>query len=170
MPKTAIWVIVILVVLVGGYFLLSGGKSEPAMEEGPEMTEKKMAFSDFIKNPGGSYRCDVKMALSDFENSGVVYISGNMLRGEFTTVAEGMEVTTYIINRDGYTYTWSSATPGTGYKIMVAGESGSPDAPPAGTYSWDASQIGDYNCVEWQVDASVFAVPTNVTFQEIEPK
>ncbi len=169
MSKTT-WVVIIVITLtIAGYFVFSGNKEAnvPAGEEQSAQTpERKMAFADFVRQ-GGSYKCEVKQALSDMENSGTVYLSGGMMRGEFRTVAEGRTVTTNIINRDGYTYTWSSASPETGFKIKV---DASADAETSGTYSWDASQVGDYNCAAWSADASVFAVPTSVTFQELEPK
>ena len=36
------------------------------------------------------------------------------------------------------------------------------------TYAWDPSQIGDYNCENWVVDAEKFEIPKDITFQEIQ--
>lgn len=167
MSKTTIGVIIGVVVLVGAYFLLTsnkGAENGPMNGKSQGGTEKKMAFSEFVKQ-GGSYKCSVVQALSDMENSGTVYFSGNMVSGEYNTVAEGRAITTYFIFRDGYSYTWSSFAPNTGFKVKEE-----TDTETRGTYSWDASQIGDYNCESWTPDQARFAVPTDVTFQELEPK
>jgi hypothetical protein len=54
-----------------------------------------------------------------------------------------------------------------GYKVAVKDTSGTVNAGSTGTYSWNADQIGDYNCIPWKADASKFVVPTSITFKEI---
>lgn len=175
MSKTLISVLVLGVVLVGGYFIVKNGKgidtTTPAMEntqnaEGQmEATgEKKMAFSEFIKQ-GGSYKCDVKQAMSDFDNTGTVYVDGAKVRGDFTTVAEGMTVTTSIVSESDYTYVWMNGVnglPASGFKTKnkVDATTGT------GGFTWNPETVGDYNCEVWQVDEAVFALPTDITFQE----
>lgn len=168
MSKTWISVVVIAIVLLAGYFIISankGGNTETLLEsESTEETTatdgKKMAFSEFIKQ-GGSYKCEVKQAMSDFENSGTVYINGANVRGDFSTIAEGRTMNTSFISKDGYSYMWSSAMDG-GFKTKIQTEAGA-----SGTYSWDADQIGDYNCESWTVDEAMFTVPANITFKEM---
>lgn len=128
---------------------------------------KKMAFSQFVKQ-GGSYECTVKQALSDMENSGTVYMDKGRMRGEFSTIAEGMKVDTSLIVRDDYTYTWSSMMPKTGFKIKVQAEMNNTGAPASGTYSWNADQIGEYDCKAWVVDESKFTLPSGTTFTEVK--
>jgi len=165
MSKTTWGVIIVIVVLVGAYMLLSKKAPEGPTGEQAQTEEKKMAFSEFVKQ-GGSYKCEVKQNLSDMENSGTVYLSGGMVRGDFQGIAEGQAFDSHFIFRDGTSFTWSSLMPNQGYKVSEVNT----EASSSNTYSWDASQIGDYNCVAWNADASVFAVPTNITFQEIQPK
>ncbi len=169
MNKTLISVAVLAVVIIGGYFIIKGKKPEEAMpvvnsetttsDQTAQTGEKKVAFSEFIKN-GGSYKCDVKQAMSDFDNSGTVYISGANVRGDFSTIAEGKPMKTSFITKDGFSYTWSPDLPNTGFKIKLSNESGA-NAP-----TWP-SQIGDYNCVAWTADSSMFTVPANITFKEV---
>jgi hypothetical protein len=170
MSKTLISVLIILVVLVGGYFIISANKggndttmlnTESGENEQTTVTDgKKMAFSEFVKQ-GGSYKCDVKQAMSDFENSGTVYIDGANVRGDFSTIAEGRTMETSFISKGGYSYMWSSAM-NSGFKTKIQTETGA-----SGTYSWDADQIGDYNCESWAAEESKFSVPANITFKEM---
>lgn len=173
MSKTLISLVILGAVLVGGYFIISGKKAdnmeavknETANEDQVADTSgKKMAFSEFIKT-GGSYKCDVKQSMSDFENSGTVYINETNIRGDFSTVAEGRTINTTFISRDGYSYTWSSALPDMGFKMKIKTDaSASADSE---NYSWNAEQIGDYNCEAWVGDESKFAIPTNINFKVV---
>ncbi len=169
------YVVITGVVIAGGYFLVS--KKSPATNTEESLTEetetkneqgKKMAFSDFMRLDDRSYKCEVKQALSDMENSGVVYMDGGMLRGEFNTIAEGREIDTTFIVRDGYSYTWSSIMPTMGFKVKVEQKApGDINATSSGTYSFNAEQIGDYNCEEWTGTAATFEVPSNIKFQTV---
>ncbi len=182
MQKTILSIAVLVVVILGGYLIIKSNKqseygtpvvvdTQTQNEETaqPQASGKKIAFSEFTKQYGqGSYKCDVKQAVSDFENNGTVYLSNGNVRGEFTTVAEGRTLDTSFIARDGYTYTWSSALPQMGFKTkMVTTTAETDDAKLSAQYSWNADQIGDYTCVPWTADASKFNIPTNITFKTI---
>jgi len=97
-----------------------------------------------------------------------MYINGQNMKGEFSTVAEGRTMNSSFMSRDGYSYTWSSLTPGMGFKIKAEAETSNEGADVSGTYAWNADQIGDYNCENWVVDATKFELPKDVTFQEIQ--
>src|SRR3989344_1783289 len=105
--------------------------------------------------------------MSDFENSGTVYMSGGNISGEFSTIAEGRPMQTMFMMRDGYSYTWSPDFPTMGFKVKINTDAGDTNADASGTYSWNANQIGDYNCEPWTVDESKFTLPTSIKFQEM---
>ena len=164
------WVLVGAVVLLGGYSIYKNKAKD--MPENPELaptfnteTGKKIPFSEFVKQ-GGSYKCEVHQALSDFENTGTVYLSGGMMRGEFTTIAEGRNMDTTFVYKDGFMHTWSNLMPGMGFKMKADPTLANNDAAASGTYSWNATEIGDYDCVVWTADASKFEIPTNITVKE----
>lgn len=176
MQKTIISFVVLIAVILGVYFIVNKDKkpeTTPVLntevnntEETPEVNGKKMAFSEFIKQ-GGSYKCDVKQSLSDFENSGTIYINGAKISGEYSTIAEGMNITSSFVMMDGYTYSWSSALPSMGVKVKMAKPDTSAEAKESATYTWNAEQIGEYNCEAWVVDEAKFKIPTNITFKEV---
>lgn len=180
MSKTLISFLVVGVVLVGGYFAYNSQKDKGAElvinemnqgennESGTEQPAgKKMAFSQFIKQDQGAYKCTVKQIVSDFDSTGTVYMNAGNIRGDFSTVAEGRTMNSYFVMKDGYTYNWSDLAP-MGVKIKIDMDGRNANAEASGTYSWNAEQIGEYNCVEWTVDESKFAVPTTVKFTEIK--
>ena len=165
MPKQLIIFVVVVLVIVGGYFVLSGGakiENEKLWDVSEEQSSgKKMAFSDFLKQ-GGAYKCEITQNIGEVENNGTMYINGKNLRGEYSTMAEGMKIDSSFISLGGYAYTWSSMTPGMGFKMKT--EENDTDY----TEAWDSSEVGDYNCENWVVDAEKFEVPKDITFQEIQ--
>lgn len=133
---------------------------------------KKMSFDAFMKQ-GGSYVCTVNQDVGGMTSKGTVYIngtSGQNIRGEFTTSVQGMNIGTSLIVRDGFTYTWSSMMPTTGYKVAVSKSDvgANVNQGASGSYSWNAEQIGDYDCKPWTVDATKFDLPKTVKFTEVK--
>ncbi len=155
----------------------------PATETPANTSGKKMAFDAFIKRGDGSYVCTVSQYMSNMENKGTVYIEGSedqdkrKIRGDFNTVAEGMKIDSSFVIKDGYTYSWNSFMPKSGFKMAMPKADASADANGAvtanqngnsGNYVWNASQIGDYDCQPWTVDEAKFALPSTVTFTEVK--
>jgi hypothetical protein len=166
MFKTIIGLLVVGAVAVGGYFIMKSDTKvvddvQKEETETPVQSEgKKMAFSELVKQ-NGTYKCEVKQAMSDFENSGTVYMSGTNMRGEFNTVAEGRTVQNYFVIKDGYMYNWSSFASEMGAKIKVEAIA---KAREEGAYAWSPDQVGDYNCEAWTPEASKFEIPAQVNF------
>lgn len=183
MIKTITWVVVLVILVGGGYYALNSdsaleddmgmnqNQEESIEEQSSQNTEgKKMAFSEFLKQ-GGSYKCTVDQYITagDYENitKGTTYVSGGMVRGEYTSKVENLNVESTVLVRDGYTYSWTSMAPNMGFKVKVVEAKGDTSTSTSGSYNWNAEQIGDYECVPWTVDMSKFAVPTDITFQEL---
>jgi uncharacterized protein YxeA len=168
--KTIILILVVGVIVFGGYYLINKNKTQDISQvvnqiesESPateEPTSKKMSFSEFVKQ-SGSYQCSVKQSTSDFDSSGTVYVNDGRMRGEFETIAEGINIKSYIIMKDGFIYTWSSASPKIGFKMAIKTDVENANSQ---NYSWNPEQIGDYDCSFWLLDESQFAVPTNIKF------
>lgn len=183
MIKTITWVIVMVILIGGGYYALNSDveleelnnskeqTSDSVEENNPNSTQgKKMAFSQFLKQ-GGSYKCEVNQYIGgDYENvtKGITYVSDGMIRGEYNSKTQNISVDSTVIVRDGYTYSWTSMAPTMGFKAKVVtdGQTNT-NTGTSGNYSWNADQIGDYSCEPWAVDISKFTVPTNINFQEL---
>ncbi len=133
----------------------------------PAPGTKKIPFAQFFAQ-GGSYVCTVNQYVENMESKGTTYMHNGMIRGEFSTAMQGMIMDTHMIVRDGFTYTWSSMMPTMGYKVPVQA-SGEADITTTtnGTYSFNAEQIGDYDCEAWSPDLNRFELPPEVTFKVI---
>jgi hypothetical protein len=61
-----------------------------------------------------------------------------------------------------------------GFKVKIPDSAnnvnGNTNTDVQGTYSWNAEQIGDYNCEPWTVDQSKFELPKGITFTELGSK
>jgi hypothetical protein len=118
---------------------------------------------------GGSYKCTVNQNVGGMDTKGTTYMKDGMVRGEYKTNVQGVSMESTLIVRDGYTYSWSSAMPNLGFKAKVVGDT-APDtnAGTSGTYSFNAEQIGDYDCQPWTSDDTMFAIPATITFTEVK--
>ncbi len=177
MNKTVLSILGVVVIIAAVAIFITKGKpqsasqntNQPGQTQNTNTSGKKMAFSDFAKQ-GGSYKCTVTQYIDQGmtqSTEGTVYLDGGKIRGEYSTKVQGMSIDTSVIVRDGFAYTWTSMSP-TGYKIAVKDQAGDTNASANGSYSWNDKMIGDYNCESWSADQSKFAVPTSVTFQEIQ--
>lgn len=113
---------------------------------------------------GGDWQCTFDVASGVANSSGTVYVSGEKLRGDFSSMVPQLNQTidSHMIQNDGYVYVWTSLTP-QGFKAKTT--IGTPD----GTTAFqgqgvDINQQYDYNCTRWAADASVFELPRGVTF------
>lgn len=134
---------------------------------------KKMAFSSFIKQ-GGSYQCTVTQYIDSAYTSsttGIVYISGEKIRGNYSVEVQGMKIDGSVIVRDGFAYTWSSMS-STGFKSPVtesaSGAAGvQTSSGTTGSFSWNTDMVGDYDCKAWTPVESQFTLPASITFKSV---
>ena len=177
LTKIITYLVLIAILGTGGYLAFKSGKKLPVNGEVASTTNssfpmsngKKKAFTEFMKE-GGSYKCTVNQYVENMETKGVVYLDDGMIRGEYTSRVQGLDIGTNVIVRDGYTYSWSSMTPTVGFKAKATQDGTSnygTDGKTSGTYSFNAEQIGDYDCQTWSADSAMFALPAGVSFQEI---
>lgn len=179
--KIILSVIVAVVALGGAYFFATQNKTSnkdvqneittnTKTPDVPEVSAKKMSFAEFM-NQKGSYKCTVNQNIDDTQTQGVTYINDGMVRGEFNTKVQGFNIDTTFILRDGFTYTWTSMAPTMGFKMkVVENVEGDKNAASSGTYSFDAKQIGEYDCQPSPVDSSKFTLPSNIKFTDFSNK
>lgn len=176
-----------IVVVGGGYSIFNNQKTAPteqssgvaststasangsttAMAEVKTSSGKKIPFSEFIKQTG-SYKCTVHQDVSGSNIVGTVYIDGGMVSGEYNAKVQNFSITAHVIVRDGFSYMWTSMAPTMGYKSKVtASASTNTSAPSAGSYAFNAEQIGDYSCEATPSNPALFTVPTSITFKTV---
>ncbi len=172
--KTIGLVVGVIVLAIVGYFMFQPGTmtventdnttSAPQTDVATE--GKKKAFSEFMKE-SGSYRCTVHQYVNDTDTQGTVYLHDGLIRGEYDTQVQGKTYEGTVVVREGYAYMWSSMMPGIGFKSKVTVDDEGDQSVSSGPYSFNAEQIGDYDCQPWAAVESMFEVPADVTFREV---
>ncbi len=181
MTKTTIISILLLAIVGTGIFflgkkqnteteILNTNQEETQTTQTSEVEGKKMAFAEFLKQDKDAYECTVNQYIDEEmtqTTKGLVYVYNGNISGSFETDAMGMNITSSLIVRDGYSYTWSNMSP-VGYKVAVVESTETNTSQEiSGTYSWNAEQIGDYECELWEIDMTKFDLPQGISFQEI---
>ncbi len=166
--KTLVIVVLALAVLLvgaGAYLNLSKSAKiapQPSVTKEQPKTSPSGVTGTLKSLFGKNQYCVV--TYPDNGGSGTVYVSGNKFRGDFTTkIAGEKEVTSQVVSDGIYTYVWSSESP-TGIKMKI--DVTSPTAS-AQTGNFNLDQEVGLNCSPWGVDASKFAVPTNIQFTDL---
>jgi hypothetical protein len=178
--KAIVGILVAVVAVAGGGYYLWSNQAAPAQTnsqtgqipstsqqvQGQTQTAQAGAYSGSLADlaaRGGTWKCSVNSTANDAASSGTTYVSGNLVRADFTTtVASYGKVESHLIVRDGYTYTWSPVMP-QGIKTSVT-SSGQGSGAASGQGA-NANASYSYDCQPWTADASLFVLPTNVTFR-----
>ncbi|MBU1130460.1 hypothetical protein KKE45_04040 [Patescibacteria group bacterium] len=154
--------------------VLEGGGGKIVVSE-----EDSGLFSGSLRDlvlKGRPMKCSYEVKNENGGASGVTYVSGKKVRGDFKNVdMDGKEIESYFISDGEWTYTWSSGS-NNGMKMKADGwekeeeESNEPDADYGGMSYEDNSNVDtkmDYKCEEWKTDNSVFEVPSNIEFKDM---
>ncbi|HWY79373.1 MAG TPA: hypothetical protein VNW29_03380 [Candidatus Sulfotelmatobacter sp.] len=167
-------VVLVLIVLGGGVFsLLSRSSKNPLKYVQNQMTTSKKSLLDLVTMVG-----ILKCTFSDKTNnsSGVVYVSGGKMRGDFQSQDGGKITQSHMINDGSYIYVWTNGV-NDGYKTTLAtikdmlpqsGTSGTNSISQSQTQSGNINfhQQTNYSCNPWSVDTAMFLLPQGVTFTD----
>ncbi len=171
----AIVVIFVLILGVVGYTLMmrQGSMSQVGIGgsgsgEDKKSTAKEMAFKGNISNlieRGDKLKCDFADTINGLNLTGVMYVSGAKVRGDFTINAGDNKIENYMIVDGDNIYTWSGSAQ-QGMKITKAQlEQSEVGKNPEDSFGLQRNF--DLDCKNWTEESSKFVVPTNVTFTEM---
>ena len=166
-------VVVILLILLGlgGYFMFGKSKT-PEKTTQTSQTPAKSAqpatnttLAGLIAM-GQNLRCTFSTnGASGASTKGTFYVSKGNVKGDITMkTPDGKESQMSIIRMGDTNYIWGSALP-TGIKMTLAIDKLTSGAQ-ASQYA-NVNQKTDYNCIPWNVDASLFTPPANVKFTDM---
>lgn len=161
-------VIAVLVIAVvgGGAYYASQRVAAPAEGDTTATTTADASVPTSLRallGLGQSMSCTFSKIDGVTTSSGVVYIAGGRMRGDFKS--EGTPagtVTSHMVNDGAYSYVWSDAA-GQGIKMKFeAAANANAGAAPGVAANWDDSL--SYKCSPWGADESLFSPPANVEF------
>lgn len=162
-----IWIIIVILIIIGAVWFFMKGSSAPSNQTGEAPTTSSgQAQSTNLKAliaSGASEQC----TFSTDTTSGTVYISGGKMRGSFAASTGAGRVTSNMINDGQNVYMWVD-NQSTGYKMSVASmPTGSTSGQNPASQGIDQNANYEYKCSHIGVDASMFAAPSNVTFNSL---
>jgi hypothetical protein len=129
-------------------------------------TGKKIPFAQFL-NQGGSHMCTVNQTIGTVTSEGTVYIHDSFVMANFSTTLAGHQIDSTMVIRDGYIYSWTSASQTTGVKVKMLTAQEQESASASQTVrSWNPNQVGDYSCKDWVADDTKFTLPKTIVFTE----
>jgi hypothetical protein len=170
MNKKLAWVLVAILVIVGGYFSLKS-RTQTAQAPGTgtntntqtpqSQTAGPQSITDLFA-AGKSQQCTFADDTSGAVTNGTIYVGGGKMRGDFMANANGTNVSSHMISDGTTAYTWMEGQ-STGYKvIMSTGQGGATQNSAAA----DANRKLDYKCSSWSVDSAKFNLPAGVNFTD----
>lgn len=175
MKNVYIWIGVAVLAAAGGYyFFTQSGEGSPSgapRESGAaaSQTNSDSSFNGSIYDlaaRGGDWKCTVDAQAStgggQAVSSGTVYVSGNKVRGDFTSAVQGYgNVDSHLVSDGDYVYSWTSMlAQGVKAKATAANQGGTQTSGQGSS----ANQNYAYHCAPSAADASLFTPPANVKF------
>ena len=183
-PKTLKTILIILAafLVVGGgaIFIMKGtgtGSGEGQSMEAPKgqrSTGTAMSLKDILAMTTPT-TCNVSSTNEKSDSTGTVYVSGGMMRTDFTSTAKegpltGKRMVAHMIIDTDLSYMWGDGEMKFGIKMPrrdvldVAPQSGNT---PSNQAAADINEKSDYTCTPWKPDATQFIPPTSITFNDI---
>jgi hypothetical protein len=176
-----IGIIVLLVIVLGGWYLFTQGPGTP----GPASTATTTQSAETgaatpvgtgtgplksILSRGGNYTCTfgtVSTAAGTGSNSsGTLYVAAGQSRGEFSVTSNTGTVTlVHVIRSGGMSYTWIEGQP-TGIKTPINATTATRINPSGAGFSEDQFASVSWDCHPWVPDPKQFVPPTLITFTE----
>lgn len=167
--------LLLIVILVGcGLFLIfrKGVKPQPVVEKTEEtmMTpEQPQTLQGTLKDlfaSGKSVKCSFDNSATDSAKvTGIVYVSGGKVRGDFATNTKTLSVNSHMIVDSGTSYIWTDMSK-QGMKFALTDQTQQPTS--AGkSQAPDLNQQVSYTCQDWTATGSMFVLPSDITFASI---
>lgn len=144
----------------------SGSGSEQAQDAGSGQTTISGTLQDLFAR-GTSMQCDFSYADEQGASAeGTVYVSGDKMRGMFTSSVDGTAYTSSMIQDGTYSYVWSEdQKQGTKFKVDPAELEAAQEELKTQQESPDLQNMQvDYSCRPWTPDSSMFTPPSDVEF------
>lgn len=178
MDKNIVWggIALVIILALGGFMLSSKDAAapmtstqssvSPVTQTSAAPTPKELTSLRDLLASNTAQKC----IFSDGPTNGITYVNGGKVRSDFTTILDGEQESGHIVVRDDASYFWmDNAT--TGFKTEIkAANATNQQTQVAGSSSLqqtDVDKKGNYTCGVWVADESVFVLPTNVTFNDL---
>lgn len=162
------------IIIGGGWYMLQGTDEPHRMMSGESPSlDGAGSFKGSLtalSERGGEWKCVVESnadtGVGMVVSEGVVYVSGEKVRADFTSTVPGVgPVEAHTIVDSTMAYVWSSMAP-QGIKTDVTAYAASGGSGTSGAYG-DAQQSYTYDCQPYVAEAGLFVAPADISFTQI---
>ena len=166
-----IGVLIVFIVILGAYSLTKKSP-QSSTNQAPVTTEKKSTTQTMqgtlrsLLSAGKSQKCTYSNKLKSASINGTVYVANGKIRGDFTSGAEQTKVNGHMIVDSGYSYIWSDMSK-QGIKMAIDLQQQQPTGSTANSQTPDINQTFEYKCQGWTEDATMFVLPSTITFSAV---
>lgn len=152
------------IVGVGGFMLMNQNKTTTPSNPVSTTTKtdastQKKSLKDFL-TLAGNQECTFK---DEAGNGGVVYGQNGKVRGDFTSMVNGVGTNSHMFSDGSTVYIWMDGQT-QGFKTSLAAVSQLSTS--ENVQTMDVNKQVDYECKTGSPNASLFATPTTVTFTD----
>lgn len=131
----------------------------------PEIVSLRVGLDELLSQPQ-NYECDFSSFQNSSNNNGKVYVSGGLIRSNYTAANSTDTQEVSMIRSNTVTYVWSGTE---GFKFLNEDlENDTIFNQETTIDTLDSEKEVNYSCQEWVVDKAVFDLPTDVNFIEIQ--
>lgn len=167
-------IIVIILLVLGVFWYLKGPKETPQNSQNnailQENSTNKQQVTASLKDllvRKDNQKCSYTDRTDGSQSSGTIYSNAKQMRGDFSyTDAQGKTMTSHMVSDAEFVHVWVDGQP-RGFKMSVA----TADSPTSGDATqnagFDLEKSYSYDCDSWNVDSSLFKLPTGVEFTDI---
>lgn len=147
----------------GGAAHPSGGGTAATTPPAPKAKFAGVGSLNYLISVQETLTCNIETTSGSLRRIGTVFISGNDLRGDFSSFFNGATRTSHMIDDGTNLLVWVNGYD-SGLKLPAAnGASGSAAANAGGI---DPTVNVAFACYPWTVDSSIFSKPSDITFTD----
>ncbi len=170
----AVAVIVLLLIGVGGFFLMNRNSASTPNQQVVTNPQKTVTPAPTQNAPvmktlkdlllaNIAQKCTFQDSSGSANISGSSYIAGGKVRSDFTSNSAGTAVSGHMIVDGKTSYVWMDGQT-TGFKMSF--DPASTSSTTNSQQGVDANKAMNYNCSPWSVDSSLFTPPAAVKFTD----
>lgn len=177
MDKKVIWgaLIVVIALSIGGYLFAQKNVIQPNNESVEVTTTPVFPVDEefFIANEQKSLKdllalnIPQQCTFSEGSNKGMAYVANGNMRSDFTTSVNGYNITGHMIVQNNTGYIWTDGET-TGFKVILTETQTEKAQGDNTTTHLDVNQKGNFTCSAWVVSESMFTLPANITFTDLD--
>lgn len=159
--KNIILGVVSVVALASIIYFASSFKKVPE-----EIASVKKTSIESLLMMGGSQKCTYSAEISGVTTSGTIYVNNGNMRADSKVVMQDKDVDSHIILLKDTSYVWGAGM-AQGFTMDIKKFKEQGVKQPTSAQSFDMKKEINYSCQPWSYDATVFALPANITFTDM---